>query len=71
MGSFNPFKYKPAQLAKALIAILGGLVTICASQVLGTWGVVFGATVLTPALVFLVKARPWIEALDTAGRHAE
>ncbi|MCM6778022.1 hypothetical protein NDR87_30995 [Nocardia sp. CDC159] len=72
MGSLNPFDYEPAQIAKALVAALTavvGLLGLLAStfsdgplDVAGQWAAA-AALFLTPILVFLKRAQPWMEML--------
>lgn len=73
MTTLNPLKYKPAQIAKALIAgltaligLLGLAATTFAEGALadiGTWATAV-ALFLTPILVFLQKAEPWVGLLE-------
>lgn len=73
MNSLNPLKYKPAQIAKSLIAVLTGavgLLGLVASELadgplatVGGWAAA-AALFLTPILVFLQKAKPWMDLLD-------
>ena len=72
-ASLNPFSYKPAQIAKALVAVVGGVIaiaTLIASD-LTTGGLstaagwVSGVVMsLTPVLVFLKKAETVIDVVD-------
>lgn len=73
MASLNPFDYRPAQIAKALIAGLTGVIGLLglaantfgdgAFATVGGWAAA-AALFLTPILVFLQKAQPWINVLD-------
>ncbi|BAD56389.1 hypothetical protein [Nocardia farcinica] len=73
MTSLNPLRYKPSQIAKALIAALTsivGLLGLAASTfadgalaTVGQWAIA-AALFLAPILVFLKKAEPWIGMLD-------
>ncbi|MBF6328724.1 hypothetical protein [Nocardia transvalensis] len=73
MTSLNPLRYKPSQIAKALIAGLTcivGLLGVTASTfatgdlaVVGKWAAT-AALFLTPVLVFLQRAEPIIDRLD-------
>ncbi|MBF6374450.1 hypothetical protein [Nocardia farcinica] len=73
MTSLNPLRYKPSQIAKALIAALTsivGLLGLAASTfadgalaTVGQWAAA-AALFLAPILVFLKKAEPWIGMLD-------
>lgn len=66
-GSYNPLKYTPAQLAKALVVLLTSVVTILGLiatsfdsgplQSVGTWAIGAGA-VLAPIAAFVTKAAP-------------
>lgn len=77
MSTLNPLKYKPSQIAKALIAGLGsivGLLGLAASTfadgtlaTVGQWATA-AALFLIPILVFLKKAEPWIAMLDQLRR---
>lgn len=77
MNTLNPLKYKPSQVAKALIAGLGsiiGLLGLAASTfadgalaTVGQWATA-AALFLIPILVFLKKAEPWIGMLDSLRR---
>lgn len=76
MASKNPFDYKPAQIAKSLIAVLTsvvGLLGVVASAfatgdlaTVGHWATA-AALFLTPILVFLQKAQPWMDLLGGGG----
>ena len=73
MNTSNPLKYRPAQIAKALIAALTGVVGLLglaastfsdgALADIGGWAAA-AALFLTPILVFLKKAEPWFGLLD-------
>lgn len=73
-ASLNPFAYKPAQVAKAAVALVTAVIavaTLVASD-LTTGGLstaagwVSGvAIVLTPVLVFLKKAQSVIDVVDS------
>ena len=73
MSTLNPLKYKPSQIAKALVAGLGsivGLLGLAASTfaegtlaTVGQWATA-ASLFLIPILVFLKKAEPWIGMLD-------
>lgn len=75
MDSLNPFDYTPAQIAKALVAGLTALVGLLGLIVatftdgpldaVGHWAAA-AALFLTPILVFLKRAQPWIDMLDRA-----
>jgi hypothetical protein len=69
----NPFKYKPSQIAKAIIAALSSVVALAGLAAaeftegpLSTFGGYAAAVAifLTPILVFLQKAEPWAGMLD-------
>jgi hypothetical protein len=72
-ASLNPFSYKPAQVAKAAVAVvtaLVGIATLIASD-LTTGGLSTAAgwvsgvvMLLTPVLVFLKRAENIIDAVD-------
>ncbi|MEV0247977.1 hypothetical protein AB0H76_15395 [Nocardia sp. NPDC050712] len=73
MNSKNPFQYRPSQIAKALIALLTSIVALLGLAATtfadGTFATVGGwaaaaAIFLTPILVFLQKATPWMDLLD-------
>lgn len=77
MASKNPFDYKPAQVAKALVALLTstiGLLGVAASvaatgdlEAVGHWATA-AALALTPILVFLKRAQSVADIMDpTAG----
>lgn len=73
MASMNPLDYKPAQIAKALVSALTGSIGLLGLAALaftdgplaavGGWATA-AALFLTPVLVFLQKAQPWIDMLD-------
>lgn len=73
MASLNPLSYHPAQIAKALVALLTsliGLLGVAASvfadgglATAGQWATA-AALFLAPILVFLQKAQPLIQVLD-------
>lgn len=73
MSALNPLSYKPAQIAKALIAALTSVIALAglaaatfsdgALATVGVWATAV-AVFLTPFLVFLQKAAPWIEMLQ-------
>lgn len=75
-ASLNPFAYRPAEVAKALVAFATALVavlTLIASD-LATGGLstaagwVSGvAMALTPVIVFLKRAETVIDAVDGGG----
>jgi hypothetical protein len=69
----NPLKYRPAQIAKAIVAALTSVVALlglaAATFAEGPLATVGGyaaaaAIFLTPIVVFLKKAEPWIDMLD-------
>lgn len=74
-GSFNPFAYHPAQIAKALVAVpvsiigLAGVIASVAStgdlSVIGH-GATAVALFLAPIVVFLTKAERIADVLDPA-----
>lgn len=73
MASLNPLDYHPAQIAKALVALLTSVISVLGvlAATLATGGlaqaggwVAGAAAVLTPILVFLKKAEPVISVLD-------
>lgn len=80
MNSLNPLKYRPAQVAKSLIAVLTGVVGLCGLlaaeladgplSTIGGWAAA-AALFLTPILVFLQKAKPWMDLLDGQSRAEE
>ena len=69
----NPMKYRPAQIAKALIAALTSVMALLGLAAatfgegtlatVGTWATA-AFVFLTPILVFLKRAEPWIGILD-------
>ncbi|MFD3748318.1 hypothetical protein [Nocardia sp. NPDC058633] len=71
--SMNPLTYRPTQVAKALVAVLTSVVALLGLAAatfgegtlatVGTWAAA-AAVFLTPILVFLKKAEPWIGMLD-------
>lgn len=73
MNSLNPLRYRPAQIAKAVAALLTSTVALlglAASEfatgplaTIGGWAAA-AAIFLTPIVVFLKKAQPWIDLLD-------
>ncbi|MBF6301159.1 hypothetical protein IU459_26975 [Nocardia amamiensis] len=73
MNTLNPLKYKPSQIAKAIVAGLGavvGLLGVAASTftdgpltALGQWATA-ASLLLIPILVFVKKAEPWIGVLE-------
>lgn len=73
MNPLNPFRYKPSQIAKAIVALLASLIAmlgLAASAfadgpmaTAGGWAAA-AAIFLTPILVFLQKAAPWMALLD-------
>lgn len=80
MTASNPLTYKPAQIAKALIATLTGVVGLLglaaatftdgALATGGGWATA-AALFLTPILVFLKKAEPWMGLLAGPLRDEE
>ncbi len=82
MASLNPLDYKPAQIAKSLISTLTGIVGLLGLAALaftdgplsavGGWATA-AALFLTPILVFLQKAQPWMDMLggSTPGAASE
>ena len=73
MNSLNPLRYKPAQIAKTLVATLTGVIGLLGLfaaefaegplATVGGWAAA-AALFLTPILVFLKRAEPWIDLLD-------
>lgn len=73
MASLNPLSYHPAQIAKALVALLTsliGLLGVAASvfadgglATAGQWATA-AALFLAPVLVFLQKAQPLFDMFD-------
>ncbi|MGY2036627.1 hypothetical protein ACW9HF_15200 [Nocardia gipuzkoensis] len=73
MSTWNPLRYKPAQIAKALVAVLTGIIGLLglaastfsdgALATVGTWATA-SALFLTPILVFLKKVEPWIGVIE-------
>lgn len=71
--SANPLKYRPAQIAKTLVAVLTSVVALLGLAAaefadgplatVGGWAAA-AAVFLTPILVFLKRAQPWTEILD-------
>lgn len=69
----NPLKYRPAQIAKAIVATLTGLVGLLGLAAatfadgplatIGGWATA-AALFLTPILVFLKKVEPWIDVIE-------
>lgn len=82
MDSLNPLRYRPAQIAKALVALLTCVIGLCGvCTTLFTTGTLAAlgesaaaaALFLTPILVFLQKAEPVLEdwQLPAAGSGRE
>jgi len=79
-ASKNPFDYRPAQIAKALVALLTsivGLLGVAASvaatgdlQVVGHWATAT-ALCLTPIVVFLKRAQPFLDAVDPSAGNGQ
>lgn len=73
MSTLNPLKYRPGQVAKALIATLTGVIGLCGLiaaefadgplATVGGWAAA-AALFLTPIAVFLKKAEPWIGMIE-------
>lgn len=70
--SLNPLDYKPAQIAKSLIALLTSVIALAGvlaaaladGGLAAAGGWVAGVAVaLTPILVFLQKVQPWMNLL--------
>ncbi|MFC8531944.1 hypothetical protein [Nocardia sp. NPDC057227] len=69
----NPFSYKPSQIAKFLVALLGavvGLLGVAADTFasgtlasVGQWATT-AALIVTPIWVFLQKVEPWMGMID-------
>ncbi|MEV0357096.1 hypothetical protein AB0H71_13645 [Nocardia sp. NPDC050697] len=69
----NPLRYKPSQIAKFLVALLGGIVGLLGVAAdtfatgmlasVGQWATT-GALVITPIWVFFQKVEPWIGMVD-------
>ncbi|WP_280448480.1 hypothetical protein [Nocardia brasiliensis] len=74
--SLNPLNYRPAQIAKALVALLTSLIALLGTLAAalssggladaGLW-VAGVAAFLTPIVVFLKKAEPLFGMLDRSG----
>lgn len=72
--TLNPLAYSIPEVAKALIAILGGLITLAGILVanfsngplhdVGYWASIVAAVALTPAFVFMQKAEKVIDVVD-------
>lgn len=76
MASLNPLDYRPAQVAKALVALLTSVIGLLgvATSVFATGGLAAvghwataAALFLAPVLVFLQKAESVAEILDEPG----